>query len=134
MLSNITRNDYLFIRNYPKLNPWDILPFANLSESNVFLLLNKFTDKSSYVMKDELLKNINEIVNIAPKPDLTLEWLYDINERTKPFPIIESELDPTKHTKWFSYTIQQKTLIAKVHQIEKATRYKINNNIPIFTY
>lgn len=131
VLSNITRNDYLFVRNYPRLNSWDILPFGNLPESAINNLLNIFTNKSSYVLNDNLLESIKAIVDIAPKPDLTSEWLYDVNERTKPFPIIESEQDPTKHPKWFSYTVQQKFLIAKVYQIEKATRFKINN-IPIF--
>ena len=121
VLSNITRNDYLFTRNYPRLNCWDLMSFADLSMTQ----LNDFFDKLVPVKSEE----INAIVDIAPKPNLEMEWLFEVNERTK---IIESESDPTKHPKWYTYTIQQKALIAKVHQIEKATRFKINSNIPIF--
>lgn len=120
-LSNITRDDYLFIRNYHKLNPYDIMPFANLSMT----MINDIFDKLVPIKSEK----IQAIYDIAPKYNPEMEWLYSINERIK---IIESDLDPTKNLLWYTYTTSQKTLIAKVHQIEKLSRYKENSNIPIF--
>ncbi len=120
LLSNITRDDYLFVRNYPKINPWDIMPFADLSMA----MVNGLFDKLAPIRSPE----IEAFYNIAPKPNLEIEWLYNANEKSR---IIESESDPTKHQKWYIYTTAQKSLIAKVHQIEKLTRYK-QNSIPVF--
>lgn len=120
--SNITRDDYLFIRNYHKLNPCDIMPFANLSMSMVNDIFNELVPVKS--------REIKEICKIAAKPNPEMEWLFNTNERNK---IIDSEDDPTKNHSWYTYTASQKALIAKVHQIEKATRYKENNSILAYT-
>lgn len=129
VLSNITRDDYLFIRNYNKYSAYisDIMPFANLSMATINGLFDQLAPSRS--------RQIEAICKIAPKPDLEIEWLYNANERSKNEyfdGIIASEQDPTKYSKWYTYTTSQKALIAKVHQIEKATRYK-ECNIPIFT-
>lgn len=135
MLSNITRDDYLFVRNYPKMNPWDIMPFADLSMA----MVNRLFDEVVIIKTRET----SAFCKVAPKSNLEIEWLYSANEKSRTMPgsassvglgpsIIESESDPTKHPKWYTYTTQQKALIAKVHQTEKLTRYKQNYNIPIF--
>jgi hypothetical protein len=139
MLGNITRDDYLFVRNYPKINPWDIMPFADLSMAMVNSLFNSLFDKLVITKSRE----IEAFCKIAPKPNLEIEWLYNANEKSRTLPgdassagfgpsIIESESDPTKHPKWYTYTSSQKALISKVHQTEKLTRYKVNSNMPIF--
>lgn len=129
--SNITKNDFAFIRNYPDLNPFNAFPFVNLSASEVELLFISL-DKNQCYPIDVILK-----ANESTKEREELEWLWQANERSKAGElvgpgIIDSYDDPTKHPKWFSYTLAQKKLIAKIYQVEKNTRYKIIGNISAF--
>lgn len=115
---NLNRNEIAFIRNYPKVNGYDLLPFANFNETELMQFI------------EHMDINDIEIKNNAQKIHTDLEWAYETNERTKIYKnlgsigIIEDELDPTKHPKWFSYTSSQKTLISKLYQEEKFTRFK----------
>ncbi|MHA2426425.1 MAG: NAD(+) synthase [Candidatus Hermodarchaeia archaeon] len=45
--------------------------------------------------------------------------------------IITSEEDPARHRAWVGYTIRQREVIAKVHQMEKISRHKYNPNLPV---
>lgn len=44
--------------------------------------------------------------------------------------IIFDDRDPTKHPKFFQYTGRQQQVIAKMHQLEKISRHKVNANLP----
>lgn len=44
--------------------------------------------------------------------------------------IIFDDRDPTKHPKFFQYTGRQQQVIAKMHQLEKISRHKVNPNLP----
>lgn len=117
---NLTRNDYYFVRNFPKLNTYDLLPFVNFSETELLNLINYFEIDISQIATD-FIPQINE-----------LEWIYDLNKRTKiqygieimPKGIIERDEDPTHYEKWYAFTASQKSLIAKIYQQEKLTRHK----------
>jgi NAD+ synthase len=61
-----------------------------------------------------------------------IEWADRENERTCGRPhwcdegIIVSLLDPVKNQAWHGYTARQRTVIAKIHGLEKISRHKIN--------
>lgn len=44
--------------------------------------------------------------------------------------IIFSEQDPTKHPEFYRYTARQQQVIARMHQLEKISRHKVNSNLP----
>lgn len=44
--------------------------------------------------------------------------------------IIKNDADPTKHKLWYKYSARQKEVIAKLHQLEKISRHKMNPNLP----
>jgi len=122
---NLTRNDYYFIRNFPKVNTYDILPFVNLSESKLLELIKIYNLESVF-------SSVKDIIDNTPNPNLDLEWLYSANFKSKLksnklIGIIDSKEDPTKDKNWFSFTVDQKKLIAKTHQIEKITKDRIIN-------
>jgi hypothetical protein len=125
-IGSYSRNEYLFVRNYSKFHGMDILPLADLKQS----------------VLDNLSKNVYnfspDVNRILFGTDITneeIEWIDNLNERTKIIDgvgIIDSIDDPAKNKKWFTFTLQQKELIGKVHQMEKMTRHKHNPNMPIF--
>lgn len=45
--------------------------------------------------------------------------------------IIVSEGDPAKHSAWMGYVGRQKTVVAKMHQLEKISRHKYNASLPM---
>jgi hypothetical protein len=123
---NITRNDYYFVRNFPKVNCYDLLPFVNFSETELLNIITNFSVDISIIAPNFIPQNSE------------LEWIFDLNRRTKvfwgvelaPSGIIEKDADPTHYEKWYAFTSSQKALIAKIHQQEKLTRHKkINGEI-----
>lgn len=63
-----------------------------------------------------------------------VEWADRQNENTRisnRLPIITDEGDPTQHPAWAGYTLRQREVIAKVHQMEKITRHKFNPALPV---
>src|SRR6266705_1196401 len=106
---NITRNDYYFVRNFPKINCYDLLPFVNFSNTELLNIIS------------HLQIDITGIApNFLPKID-ELEWIFDLNKRTKIMwgielmnrGIIERDEDPTHYEKWYAFTASQKSLIGK---------------------
>lgn len=71
-----------------------------------------------------------------------IEWADRENTRTEEYVtddggeaytiagIIFHYQDPTKHPDFFSYTGRQQQIIARLHQLEKISRHKINSNLP----
>ena len=45
--------------------------------------------------------------------------------------IIFSDKDPTKRPDFYRYTSRQQTVLAKLHQMEKISRHKMNPNLPV---
>lgn len=58
------------------------------------------------------------------------ELLEAIDRDNKKTNIVTSEESPHKNPEWFRYTFQQKEIVAKLHQREKATRHKSLENVP----
>lgn len=115
---NLTRNDYYFVRNFPKVNCYDLLPFVNFSETELLNLITHLNIDISIIAPNFIPQN-NE-----------LEWIFDLNRRTETykgkgiFGIIDRDDDPTHYEKWYAFTASQKSLIAKIYQQEKLTRHK----------
>lgn len=126
------RHEHLFTRPYSKLNVPDLLPFALLKQSQLECLSNLIIDSNKYPTFSKIKETSKETgLNITSEE---LEWLDDLNERTKVISgkgLIEDETDPTKSQRWYKFTVRQKEIIAKLHQIEKLTRHKHNPNIPV---
>jgi hypothetical protein len=110
------KNDSILIRNYDKFEPVDILPINDLTHTEV------------YQMYNELVKIEIDDPEPSEFTHAELEWLEQLDKNKG---IITADIDPTKHPLWYTYTFIQKALICKAFQIEKLTRHKYNNNIPV---
>jgi hypothetical protein len=125
-----TKTESHLIRHYDKFEPVDILPLVNLKLEQVRALYLEFR---KFFTQLPALSGSDVFLEAPFKPqgfaEDSLEWLNELNSHSK---IIESDNDPAKEHSWFQYTIKQKELIAKVHQIEKMTRHKYNPALPAF--
>ena len=117
VVSSRCKNNNLFIRDYNKFEPVDIMPLADFKLSEVEQLYK--------IISDNVFKPYNH--NGISQQEL--EWLEELDKKCQ---IVTSKQDPTKNSSWFKFTIRQKEIIAKVHQVEKITRHKHNPNIPYF--
>jgi hypothetical protein len=111
-----------WIRNYDHFSVIaDILPFRNFNKSEIeeFYKVYINTDLEKLVL--EKTPKISDIVNNYDFTYEELEWADRLNETSS---ILINEIDPSKDPKWFTYTSRQKKVIAKIHQIEKQTRFK----------
>ena len=157
------KNDNLFIRDYDKFEPVDVMPLANFKFSEVEQLHKAIPEVMESTF-DKALRSATAAINMVgtgkiregklikegprsyvakqepiskPKPPKSdhgisqeeLEWLEELDKHSH---IITSNKDPAKEHSWFKFTMRQKEVIAKVHQMEKLTRHKHNPNIPIF--
>lgn len=57
-----------------------------------------------------------------------IEWADREDMRTN---IIKGDADPAKDPMFYRYTARQKEVIAKLHQLEKISRHKVNPNLPM---
>lgn len=138
------RSESNIIRHYHKYGDGcaDLAPIADLYKSEVYELFEYLTRNSDGYMPQPAL----DIFNAKPATDLwgpnsdvtdevelgltydEIEWADREDQISK---IISSEKDPTKTPMWFAYSLRQKEIIAKLHQLEKSTRHKINISIPV---
>lgn len=137
------RSENNIVRHFHKYGDGciDIAPIADLFKSEVYQLFEYLT-KSNDIMPQAAL----DIWHTPPATDLwgpdvgltdeaelgvtysEIEWADRENLRSN---IISSDDDPTKFKTWFGYTLRQKEIIAKLHQLEKLTRHKVNPALPI---
>jgi len=57
-----------------------------------------------------------------------IEWADRENMNNN---IVTDETDPARHRDWLRYSMRQREVIAKVHQLEKISRHKYNPNLPV---
>lgn len=57
-----------------------------------------------------------------------IEWADRENIRCG---IITTKTDPANHKAWGGYSMRQREVIAKIHQLEKISRHKYNSNLPV---
>lgn len=93
----------------------DFFPFADLTKSQVDSLL-------VYLQTGEDV--------ISPSVNSLLEWLYHQDIQ---FKIISSNTDPTKNVRWATYSLEQKSIIAKYYSLIKLRDHKISKD-NIFKY
>jgi hypothetical protein len=93
----------------------DFFPFGDLTKSQLDAL-------HSYIETGQ------DIVSVMSSS--FLEWLYlqDIH-----FNIISSSESPTKNIRWATYSLEQKSLVAKYYSLIRSRSHKINKN-NIFNY
>lgn len=99
----ITKEHYE-TRAYSKNCIGDILPFADLFYSE---LVELFSISKNYKIKDFESKD--------------LEWAWRENSISN---IIFDVQDPVKNKDWGRFTLEQRKLVTKLHQIEKLTKHK----------
>lgn len=92
----------------------DISPFGDMTESQLKNLVH-------FIHTNEDLRNSSQLSK--------LEWLY---QQDLLYNIISSESDPTKHSVWGIYSLEQKSLIAKYYALFKNRHHKIQRK-NIFT-
>lgn len=121
-----SKNDLLY-RTYNKYGAGnaDIFPLLDLRKSEIVELFEYITKSTScygavYILDKEKNKNFNDIT------DLEVEWADAENTRTQ---IIVSDASPDKHRDWQRFTLRQRQIVAKLHQLEKLSRHKANNNL-----
>jgi len=127
----------------------DICPISDLFKNEVYALfahitrLNFFNDGNTQSILGP--QSAIDIYNATPTADL-----WDIEEQTDEKElglsydeiewadrqdmqngIIISADDPTRHRAWIGYTVRQREVIAKMHQMEKSSRHKYNSTLPI---
>lgn len=88
----------------------DFFPFANLNQSQIDSLI-------SYIESEE------DIISVPIQSKL--EWLYHQDVQ---FKIISSNENPTKHIRWGTYSLEQKSLIAKYYALIKDRKHKISKD------
>lgn len=155
-VGTFNRLDYRMRRFYGKHTDGsvDLAPLADLYKSEVYVLFehlafeggqynvavrhgDKFPDIKLSAEDIYLAKPNRD--TYATDEDLTtesemgftfkeLEWA---DQEDSNYFIISNDPSPTSHYNWIRYTGRQKEIIAKLHQIEKATRHKSNPNLPI---
>ena len=128
----------------------DILPIADIFKSEVYELFAYMTNIILRSNNDNIKvydgpKGALEIFTASPTGDLygensktdeeelglsydEIEWADRQNIINN---IINSEEDPVRNKAWLGYSSRQRQVIAKIHAMEKATRHKVNFNLPI---
>jgi NAD+ synthase len=67
----------------------------------------------------------------ADREDMRTQVFDKIDWMTLKEPgIIKRDEDPAKYKEWYKYSARQKEVIAKLHQLEKISRHKMNPNLP----
>lgn len=132
----------------------DLCPIADLFKSEVYELFAYMTGlgprlSRRYPINDENIigpESAKAIYEAVPTADLwgadggqtdeeelgisydEVEWA---DRQDMQNGIIRSEDDPARHRSWVGYTLRQREVIAKVHQMEKISRHKYNPNLPV---
>lgn len=138
----------------------DISPIADLFKSEVYELFVHLakTYVGKYItvlpMRNGLPNSAFDIATAKPSADLKgpdsgqedekdlgltydeIEWADRENTRTAPMlvsgeGIVETLIDPVRHQAWHGYTNRQRTVIAKMHGLEKISRHKVNVSLPV---
>lgn len=138
----------------------DINPIADLfrseSQELFIYLAESMSDKSVYVEQFQtngtyhvVTPGVRTILEITPKEEQELgitydeiEWADRENTRTEVQVLDEGEpytmagiifhhQDPARHPEFYRYTGRQQQIIARLHQLEKISRHKINSNLPV---
>lgn len=135
------RSEDNLIRYYNKFGDGavDISPIADLYKSEVFQLFKYLTSG------EDIKESAQNIYDATPSADLwgienpqtdeeelgitydEIEWVDRENIKNQ---IISEVTDPVRHKAWGRYTGRQKQIIAKIHQMEKMSKHKLNPNIP----
>lgn len=114
IIDPLTRS-HLFCRSYAKNFVGDMLPFGDLYLTEAIALASNMPQ----------LRGLNEPDTNRLVKEFTPEELEWADRENQIHDIIYSwELDPIKHKEWGRYSMKQKEIIAKLHQIEKMTRHK----------
>lgn len=109
IIGTLNRNEAELIRRYHKYREGigDIFPIADLFYSEILELLKGDFDKDPKI--DDILLHSE------------VEWGDRENCKSG---IIINEKEPKTCRGWFRYTLRQKEILSRMHQIEKRTRHK----------
>ena len=119
IVGSLCRNEFKLVRSYHKFGDGsiDIAPIADLFFSEAKQLY-------AFLNLDSLEDELN-IYNLTAKE---IEWADKENEKNG---IIYAVTDPAKYKLWYQYSSRQKEIIAQIHQLEKASKIKINDNLSV---
>lgn len=150
IVGDINRSEEHIIRNFQKYGNglMDINPIADLFKSEIYELFVYLTNNSLVKPGNTSADNIykeNKFRDSTKDHIITydeIEWADRENTRSQTdtnasiFPAMEQGIlfrmgDPAKHPAWLGYTGRQREVIAKMHHLEKVSRHKINNNLPV---
>jgi hypothetical protein len=103
--------EHLYFGEYKKysLDNLDYYPFINFTQSQVDSIV-------------ELLLSGTDVV--SHPVNSMLEWLYMQDVQ---FKVISSSDSPTKHSRWGTYSLEQKSVIAKYFALARSREHKIKN-------
>jgi NAD+ synthase len=126
IIGSRSKNELLY-RNYNKYGAGnaDIFPLLDLYKSEIYELFEYVASPMCYGAIYLLDRAKNKVFNDIT--DLEVEWADSENIRTG---IITSDISPDKQRDWQRYTLRQRQIIARLHQLEKLSRHKVNTNLP----
>lgn len=132
----------------------DIAPVSDLFKNEIYQLFKHLAQRPSrvgfasgaIVESVQMLPSAQEIYSAKPTADLwgpdsgqedekelgisydEIEWADREDMRTG---IVKSDADPAKAPSFYIYTARQRQVLARLHHLEKASRHKINPNLPM---
>jgi hypothetical protein len=122
----ISESNHMAVSSFNKvevgyIRPWnrfglaaDIFPLGNMVYKDIYSIANDLGIKYS---------NSTEVYSSdMPYTQEQLDWAININSKYNN--ILDNKEDPSKNDKWFSLSIVQKKIIAKLHQQKKITEHK----------
>ncbi len=115
-----TRNECKLLRSYDKYGSglYDISVVQDIFDSELIDLFNYrigLDDSLNSFKVDNGPRSIKGFTSDE------IEWADNLNRTCE---IITDPADPTKNPAWQRFTARQRTVIAKIHQIEKLTKHK----------
>lgn len=124
----------LFVRPWPHFTLIaDMFPFGSMTKNEIEEMFAVVTDLDNPDYKTIYGTRSQDDQPYSDKFELThadLQWALQANVRYGG--IIDNQQDPTRHPKWFSLSIQQKKVIALLHQHAKLTAHKLTTTAQCF--
>lgn len=124
------------------IRPWkhhtlavDLIPFGNMFKQDIEEMFLKLTGLELEEHQKIMLKKPNNTDLYSEEIPFSyddLKWAHEANLRYNN--ILVGDQDPTKNPRWFSLTVSQKKIIAKLHQHAKLSSHKMTNNHELQTF
>lgn len=122
----MSESNHMAVSSFNKVEIGYIRPWNRFSLAADIFPLGGMLYKDIYSIANDLSIKYNDSTEIyssdIPYIQEQLDWAITINSKYNN--ILDNKEDPSKNDKWFSLSIAQKKIIAKLHQQNKITEHK----------